>query len=481
MISQAMLPLFFRRLALSVPLFVFVQTTSAQNLIQGTDVGIHVFGTRPSIQVQDSRMGTLVHAYLRRQLGERTQQELTIGMGLVQGVNFKTRILPVDYRILAFPFNYSRGQLFPGIHYGDMYVYGGLGLVNSTPIEIPRPDDPMTVDAGPTLRGSSFLDLSTNWSFHAPVGIGTSIHLDDETQMVFNAGYHLSQATAFNGYFAMSVGLKFNKVRRPKPIADRHVFPVGMPSTALSVIPMVVPKTAVTVERFAPRTLYFESSVSTVRSSEERLIDEAVAYMAAHPRVEVVLRAHADSSGRQDLNAVLAEDRAWKTAVELMTRGIGLDRIRVESYGDRQPALENRSEEGRAMNRRLDLEMRVGTFDAVAARIESESSLVSLPETNLITFADYGPDVEIEPSAASLSLIHALARWMSEHPDRRLHVTAYHDIRGSEVTKRMMATAQASRIQRLLVEHGVDVTRIETVGVAGGPRRTELRRVAETR
>jgi outer membrane protein OmpA-like peptidoglycan-associated protein len=384
-------PLFFRAFRVLIPAFFITVPLQAQNLIQGTDVGIHVFGTRPGIQAQDTRMGTLVHAYLRRQLGERTQQELSIGMGLIQGVDFKTRILPVDYRILAFPFNYSKGQLFPGLHYGDLYAYAGLGMVNSTPIEIPRPDDPMTVDAGPTLRGSSFLDLSTNWAVHVPMGIGTSIHLDDETQMVFNAGYHLSQAEGFSGYMAMSVGLKFNKLRRPKPVSVGQGFRGHKSTSALSVVSAPVAKTPAAVETFGHRTVYFRSSLSIVDDSEQKALDDAAAFLAKYPRFEVVLSAHADSSGNPDINRILAEDRAWKTAVELMRRGVDPGLIRTESFGDQRPALENRTTEGRAMNRRLELDVRPKAISPSAAEPVSRASFI--PDEGLLTLVDY-PSVD---------------------------------------------------------------------------------------
>jgi outer membrane protein OmpA-like peptidoglycan-associated protein len=474
-------PLFFRPLWVIFPALLLVQTVHAQNLIQGTDVGIHVFGTRPDIQASDSRMGTLVHAYLRRQLGERTQQELNIGMGLIQGVDFKTRILPVDYRILAFPFSYSKGRLFPGLHYGDMYAYAGLGFVNSTPIEIPRPDDPLTVDAGRTLRSSEFLDLTTNWSVHLPVGIGTSIHLDDETQMVFNAGYQVSTTKGLDGYFAMSVGLKFSKPFRPRRAQPGASFRIAPTTDALANIPAPVAKAPEMMQVFAPRTIRFESSISRVRDSEMRTIDDAVVFLEANPRMDVVMRAHADSTGLPGFNVILAEDRAWQTTVELIRRGIAYDRIRWESYGADRPVTDNRSFEGRAENRRLDLEMRPRSTQPSASPSPNPLPWLDVPADWSTVVSGYMTDLDMAPSDSTAALVVAIANVLNTQPDQRIRITAYHDFKGSVATKQLLATAQASRIQRLLMEQGVDVGRIETVGVAGGPRRTELLRVAEAR
>jgi outer membrane protein OmpA-like peptidoglycan-associated protein len=99
----------------------------------------------------------------------------------------------------------------------------------------------------------------------------------------------------------------------------------------------------------------------------------------------------------------------------------------------------------------------------------------------LLTLADVSEDLDLAPSDSSRALIAGLARWLNEHPDATLRIVAYHGYRGSDITKRLLATAQASHIQRLLIEQGVDVSRIETEGIADGPRRTELRRVTESR
>jgi outer membrane protein OmpA-like peptidoglycan-associated protein len=475
-------PLFFRPLRVILPVLFFVQTAQAQNLIQGTDVGIHVFGTRPNIQASESRMGTLVHAYLRRQLGERTQQELNIGMGLIQGVDFKTRILPVDYRVLAFPFPYSKGRLFPGLHYGDMYAYAGLGFVNSTPIEIPRPDDPLTVDAGRTLRSSEFLDLTTNWSVHLPVGIGTSIHLDDETQMVFNAGYQVSTTKGLDGYFAMSVGLKFSKPFRPRRAQSGSGYRFPVTTEALATIVSPVAKAPLPADTFEPFAVYFESSISRVEAPDLLALEDLARRLSRNPGKRVVLSAHADSSGNPEVNRVLAEDRSWQTAVALMRMGVDRERIRMESYGADQPAETNQRPEGRAKNRRLEIELHDSEPASGSEPIHLPVvTALDLPEGGMRTFADYTVETDVAPSQETVSVVLALAESMRRDPEIRIRITAYHDRLGSDATKRLLATAQASRIQRLLVEQGVDVGRIETVGVAGGPRRTELLRVAEAR
>jgi outer membrane protein OmpA-like peptidoglycan-associated protein len=98
-----------------------------------------------------------------------------------------------------------------------------------------------------------------------------------------------------------------------------------------------------------------------------------------------------------------------------------------------------------------------------------------------LTLVDYATDLDLAPSDFSRALIGGLAQWLNEHPDATLRIVAYHDYRGSVITKQLLATAQASHIQRLLIEQGVDVSRIETEGIAGGPRRTELLRVTESR
>lgn len=66
---------------------------------------------------------------------------------------------------------------------------------------------------------------------------------------------------------------------------------------------------------------------------------------------------HADSKGRPDVNQKVALARAHAVANALLRRGVPPKSLRVEAAGSDAPVATNQSDEGRAQNRRVDIEL----------------------------------------------------------------------------------------------------------------------------
>ena len=71
----------------------------------------------------------------------------------------------------------------------------------------------------------------------------------------------------------------------------------------------------------------------------------------------VVALGHTDSMGTQAYNQQLSEKRARAVADYLSNKGIPNEKIFTEGRGGSQPIASNSSEAGRAMNRRVDIEV----------------------------------------------------------------------------------------------------------------------------
>ena len=70
---------------------------------------------------------------------------------------------------------------------------------------------------------------------------------------------------------------------------------------------------------------------------------------------EVVVEGHTDSTGSAKVNSALSEKRADAIAKYLETNGIEESKIESVGYGFKKPIASNKSKEGRAQNRRVDI------------------------------------------------------------------------------------------------------------------------------
>jgi K(+)-stimulated pyrophosphate-energized sodium pump len=77
--------------------------------------------------------------------------------------------------------------------------------------------------------------------------------------------------------------------------------------------------------------------------------------LKAYPNTQVQLVGHTDSTGTPEGNQVLSVDRAKAVKGMLVNEGVAAGRIATAGMGQDQPMASNDTEEGRALNRRLEL------------------------------------------------------------------------------------------------------------------------------
>ncbi|MCY1524663.1 type VI secretion system peptidoglycan-associated domain protein [compost metagenome] len=72
-------------------------------------------------------------------------------------------------------------------------------------------------------------------------------------------------------------------------------------------------------------------------------------------KTAVLVLGHADSSGKDDLNRKLSQERAGAVAAIFRLSGLQRDRLHLKGLGSDMPRAANDSQQGRALNRRVEM------------------------------------------------------------------------------------------------------------------------------
>lgn len=100
----------------------------------------------------------------------------------------------------------------------------------------------------------------------------------------------------------------------------------------------------------------FESGKSELLpAAQVKLNDVAKALTEVDPLSRIVVEGHTDSQGGADFNQLLSQRRAQSVLDYLVSHGVAADRITAQGLGLSRPVADNKSAEGRANNRRVEL------------------------------------------------------------------------------------------------------------------------------
>ena len=141
----------------------------------------------------------------------------------------------------------------------------------------------------------------------------------------------------------------------PKPA------PAPEPAPAPKPEPKPEPKPKPVAEKitFAADVL-FDFDKSVVKPDGKAKLDDLAAKVRGINLEVVIAIGHADSIGSDAYNQKLSVRRAESVKVYLVSKGIEANRIYTEGKGEKQPVADNRTREGRAKNRRVEIEV-IGT------------------------------------------------------------------------------------------------------------------------
>ncbi len=107
--------------------------------------------------------------------------------------------------------------------------------------------------------------------------------------------------------------------------------------------------------RVVLRGVNFEFGKATLTGDSYVILDQVYASLVEWPEVKVEIRGHTDSIGSRLSNKRLSYNRAMSVRNYLIQKGISPDRIIATGMGEDEPMADNKTAEGRAINRRVEL------------------------------------------------------------------------------------------------------------------------------
>lgn len=103
--------------------------------------------------------------------------------------------------------------------------------------------------------------------------------------------------------------------------------------------------------------IYFDTDKATLRPESEGTLRQVQGVLEADPALRLVIAGHTDSEGSDDYNRGLSERRAAAVVRWLVDEGIEAGRLEARGLGESEPVADNRTAEGRALNRRVELRL----------------------------------------------------------------------------------------------------------------------------
>jgi OOP family OmpA-OmpF porin len=101
--------------------------------------------------------------------------------------------------------------------------------------------------------------------------------------------------------------------------------------------------------------IYFDTGKSVVKPESNPSLDEITRLLKQNGSLTLYIVGHTDNVGALDYNLRLSADRAEAVVKALIGRGIVASRLKGAGVGPYCPVASNHTEEGKAMNRRVEL------------------------------------------------------------------------------------------------------------------------------
>ncbi|MDD8014487.1 MAG: OmpA family protein [Acidobacteriota bacterium] len=112
---------------------------------------------------------------------------------------------------------------------------------------------------------------------------------------------------------------------------------------------------ALNSQGFIALDIHFDVDQAVIKPESQPVVGQIAVLLKDNPQLAVSIEGHTDNTGAADHNKALSRQRAEAVVAALVTQGIDAKRMSAVGWGQEKPVADNRSDAGRAKNRRVEI------------------------------------------------------------------------------------------------------------------------------
>lgn len=195
-----------------------------------------------------------------------------------------------------------------------------------------------------------------------------------------------------------------------------------------------------------------------------------------NPQMVIEISGHTDKSGNEGTNKSLSKQRAKFVYDFLVNKGIAPERLSYKGLGSAKPAYSNKTKDGRAANRRIEIkivskkaESMTNLVDEGLASVDEVKSISEVMPTleiggsTVLSGVTFGPGEIILSDSAKLA-IDELTEILKGNELLKVEIIGYTDISGMEEKNIFLSNQRAQAVHDYIVFSGIDDNRVSFSG-----------------
>ncbi len=113
--------------------------------------------------------------------------------------------------------------------------------------------------------------------------------------------------------------------------------------------------TALNKDGYIALYINFDTGKSDIKPESLPVVEQIVHLLKDNPELKLGIEGHTDNVGTPAANKTLSEQRAKAVLAAVVRNGVAAARLTAVGWGQEKPIADNRSEDGRAKNRRVEI------------------------------------------------------------------------------------------------------------------------------